>query len=191
MADAADIGELKRGILTKNPGVKNRSFRALLALAHEHPETLYPDWDFFASLISPERGADTKYIGLYILAELTAADSQGSFAAMFNDFYALLDDASVIPASHAALVSGRIARHLPELAPAITERLLSIEDTHHQPGRRDLIKSYVIQALDEYYEDLDPVLRERILQFVVGQLKSLSPKTARLARQFMKNHINV
>ena len=182
------IAELKAGILAKNPKLKNDSFKALLALAKERPGVLYPEWDFFAGLVDPERGADTKYIGVYILAELTAVDSQAKFAHLFNAFYALLDDDSVIPPSHAALVSGRIARHLPDLAGRITEKLLAIENTHHPASRRDLIKGYIIQAFEEYYDALDSVRRKRVAEFVSAQQKSLSPKTAKLARHFLKTH---
>ncbi len=188
MAETTEIALLKQGILTKNPQVKNNSFKSLLSLARQHPSSLYPDWDFFASLIAPEQGADTKYIGIYILAELTAVDTEGKFARLFDSFYALLDDKSLIPPSHVALNSGIIARNLPALAGKITVRLLAIDDTHHPERRRELIKSYIIQAIEEYWEILDEQHKPCVIDFVVKQQNSISPKTAKLARQFVKAH---
>jgi len=110
------------------------------------------------------------------------------FAALFDSFYALLDDASLIPPSHAALLSGRIARHLPHLAGKITDKLLAIDGTHHPPQRRALIKSYAIQALEECYDLLDPSRQRQVVELARAEQKSLSPKTARLARLFLQNH---
>ena len=186
-----NLDELKQGIASKNPQLKNSNFKALLALARENPDALYPEWDFFAGLIQPERGADTKYIGVYILAELTAADVEGKFARLFPDFYDLLDDPSLIPPSHAALVSGRIGRNLPGLAGRIADALLTIDNTSHPAQRQALIKSYVIQAFDEFYPALDPARQKRVREFIAAQQKSLSPKTAKLAKQFLKTHGDV
>jgi hypothetical protein len=188
MAELPDIALLKHGILSKNPQVKNISYKALLSIAREHPVFLYPDWDFFASLIEAERGADTKYIGIYLLAELTSVDTDNKFQRLFDKFYALLDDNSIIPASHAALTSGRISRHLPSLAGKITERLLAIDETHHKAPRRELIKSYVIQAIEEYFESLSRKQMRLVMEFVSRQQKSPSPKTAKIACQFLKTH---
>ena len=187
MPDLQEIEALKKGLLAKNPELKNQSFKKLLAIARESPQTLYGDWDFFARLITPDRGADTKYIGLYIIAQLTTVDGDGKFEKLFDAYYALLDDDSLIPPAHAALKSGMIVNHLPHLAKAVTDKLLTLDDTHHAPGRKALIKSYAIEAFDVYFDDLsDAAYRKRILAFVAAQQDSPSPKTRKLAREFVK-----
>ncbi len=184
MAEQA-VASLKQGLLGKNQQLKNDSFKALLALAKESPSALYPEWDFCAGLIAPDQGADLKYIGVYLLANLTAADKEQKFARLFEGFYALLDDASIIPSAHTAAVSGLIAHNLPELQSRITARLLDIDRTHHPPARRDLIKSYAIQALGEYFVELDPGEQARVLEFVRAQQRALSPKTRKVAKAFL------
>jgi hypothetical protein len=182
-----NIKELKKGVLAKNQILKNDSFKALLVLARENPQTLYADWDFFAGLIAPDRGADTKYIGLYIIAHLTGVDVEGKFERLFDDFYALLDDDSIIPASHAALMSGTIVNNLPQLEPQVTGRLLTVDSTHHTPARKALIKSYVIAAFDTYFDNVHDIEdKKRILSFVRAQQTCLSPKTRKYARDFLK-----
>jgi hypothetical protein len=187
LADNPDIEALKRGVLTKKQPLKNNSFKTLLAMAQENPGILYTDWDFFAGLIEPDKGADTKYIGLYIIAHLTAADNEGKFKKLFDSFYALLDDDSLIPAAHVSLVSGIIVNNLPELESRITNKLLEIEATHHAPGRRDLIKSYIIEAFDTYFDKItNSADRKRILAYITAQQECLSPKTEKCARAFIK-----
>jgi hypothetical protein len=186
MADVQNIEELKSGVLAKNQTLKNESFKALLALASENPQKLYADWDFFADLIARERGADTKYIGIYILAHLTGADFDGKFERIFDVFYDLLDDDSLIPASHAALMSNLIANNLPHLVHRITERLLSIDATRHPARRKDLIKSYIIEGFDGYFDLVaSPADRRRILLFVSRQQEAISPKTRKMAGAFI------
>ena len=187
MVNVPDIEALKKGVLAKNQTVKNDSFKALLALARYNPEMLYADWDFFAELIAPERGADTKYIGLYILAHLTRVDTKRRFERTFDDYYALLDDDSLIPSAHAALMSGTIVNYLPKLEPRVTERLLDIDSTRHAPARKALIKSYVIASFDEYFDKVHgDAHKKRLLSFVAAQQDSPSPKTRKLARDFVK-----
>ncbi len=187
MADNPDIEALKRGLLAKKQPLKHNSFKALLAMAQRNPEILYTDWDFFARLIEPDKGADTKYIGLYMLAHLTAADSEEKFEKLFDSFYALLDDNSLIPSAHVSLVSGIIVNNLPELESRITNKLLEIDATHHAPCRRDLIKSYIIEAIDGYFGKItDAADRKRILKFITAQQKCLSPKTQKYARSFIE-----
>jgi hypothetical protein len=187
LAETQDFEELKAGLLGKNQKLKNDCFGKFLNLAREKPEALYPEWDFFAGLIAADRGADTKYIGLYIIANLTKIDTEGKFEKLFDDYYALLDDDSLIPPSHAALKTGMIVNNLPALEPRVTERLLSVDATHHAPSRKALIKSYVIAAFDEYFDKVrDDSHKKRILSFVAAQQDSPSPKTRKLAREFIK-----
>lgn len=187
MIDNQDIGKLKRGVLTKKQPLKHDSFKKLLAIAQESPQRLYTDWDFFASLITSDKGADTKYIGIYIIAHLTKVDTEGKFEKMFDTFYALLDDDSLIPAAHASLVSGIIVNNLPQIESRVTDILLEIDNSSHAPSRRDLIKSYIIEAFDIYFNKInDSADKKRILAFVAAQQECFSPKTEKCARAFIK-----
>ncbi|MGB3903636.1 MAG: hypothetical protein WBB22_01815, partial [Anaerolineae bacterium] len=145
---------------------------------------LYLDkWDFFADLIGSDNTYH-KYIAIYILANLTRVDTEHRFENIFEDYYGLLDDKSVIPPSHLARNSGKIARAKPHLQTRITDWLLSVDETHHRPDRKELIKSYAIEGFDEYFEEAEE--KERITEFVRLQLESGSPKTRKAAKRFLK-----
>jgi len=90
----------------------------------------------------------------------------------------------VITASYIAGNSGKIARTKPGLQSRITRRLLSIDETHHPPERRDLIKGFAVEAFEQYFEESDH--KAEILEFVTAQLESKSPKTRKLAKAFLK-----
>jgi len=181
--DRQQLNELLQGILSKEDKTRYTSFKALMFIADEQPGLLYPHWDYFATLINGEN-AHSKYIGIYLLAALTVVDKDNKFEQIFDKYYGLLNDKSIIPSAHVAGNSGRIAKAKPQLEPKITDRLLSIDKTHHNPGHRELIKSHAIEAFNEYFEHAED--KKKILEFVKRQLKSKSPKTKNRAKGFLK-----
>jgi len=80
--------------------------------------------------------------------------------------------------------SGKIIKAKPHLQKKITGRLLAIDATHHSIGRKDLIKSYIIDAFDESFEEVRD--KEKIFKFVKNQLQSSSPKTRKKAEEFLE-----
>ena len=78
--------------------------------------------------------------------------------------------------------SGKIARAKPALRAKITERLLSIDKTGQK--HKDLIKAGAIESFGEYFGDSED--KEKILVFVRQQLNGESPKTCKIAKQFLE-----
>lgn len=103
---------------------------------------------------------------------------------MFEKYFSQMDERSFIPAAYVARSSGTIARAKPKLQNKITDKLLRIDETHHDPQRRDLVKSDIIAAFDEYFEDAED--KEKIIEFVKGQLDCDSPKTRKVAARFLE-----
>lgn len=181
------LDQLLQGILSKQDKTRYASFKALMHIADERPELLYPHWDRFAHLIDSEN-THSKYIASYIIASLAVIDRDNRFERIFDEYYGMLNDKSIIPAAHTAANSGKIARARPELESKITDRLLSIDTTHHKPYHRELIKSHAIEAFSEYFEQTKE--KGRILEFVRRQLDSKSPKTRQKAREFLRKWAN-
>ena len=65
--------------------------------------------------------------------------------------------------------------------------MLEIEKIH-QGKQIDLIKAYVIEGFNEYFEKSSD--KNKILDFVSAQLESKSPKTRKLAKQFLRKWSN-
>jgi hypothetical protein len=183
LKDEKMLSELLNNLKTKNETVRYNSSKVLNLISTKNPEVLYPKWDYFVELLS----ADHTYWKLSViplLANLVRIDTQKKFEDIFEKFFGLMNDRSVIPAAWVAANSGRIARFKPELQTRITDRLVSIDQTHHDPERRDLIKSGAIESFAEYFGESKD--QKKILEFVKKQLECKSPKTRKLARTFLE-----
>jgi len=186
--DGKLLSELLEGVTAKKEEVRRNSLRVLDLLSGNNPEVLYPRWwDFFVKLLSSDNTYH-KLSAVRIIANLTKVDAENKFEKIFDRYYGLLDDKSMIPAAWAAGNSGKIARAKPELQTRITNRLLSIDGTHHHPERRDLIKGYAIEAFSEYFEEAKD--KKKIMEFVRKQLNARSPKTKKLAKEFLEKREN-
>jgi hypothetical protein len=182
LADQGVLPGLLDGILAKKDFIRFNSFKILLFISKKHPEVLYPKWDFLESLLDSDNSY-LKYIAIYLIANLAPVDASARLERIFERLYSILDGEGTIAAAHLAHNSGKIARAKPELRAKITQRLLNIDRTH-QGRQKELIKGHAIEAFDEYFEEAENQLE--ILEFVKKQLNSQSPKTKKLAREFLK-----
>ena len=62
--------------------------------------------------------------------------------------------------------------------------LLNIEKASRYK-QKELLISYVIEALDEYFETINQ--KKRVIEFVKTQLESKSPKTRKTAERFLES----
>ena len=177
------LAELLDNLWSKNETIRYNSHKVLCLISQEHPRILYPQWDYFAKFLESDNTYH-KLSAIHILANLIKADTRGKFEKMFDQFCGLLDDKSFITAAYLAGASGKIAKAKPKLQAKITNMLLSIDKTHHQQERKDLVKASIIEAFEEYFDQTRN--KKRILEFVKKQLNCESPKTRKIAKEFMK-----
>jgi HEAT repeat protein len=185
LKDKAALDELLEAIAPENKDekVRNHAFRSLMLLAQKHPEALLPRWDDLVRLLKGGH-SHSKYPAIHILAELAIVETGGRFQKAFNAYYGLLDDESIAVAAHVAGLSGKIAKARPALEPRITEKLLSIDGTHFDQSRKDLIKGYAIESFAEYFNQAKD--KKQILGFVQQQKDAVSPRARKAARSFLK-----
>lgn len=182
-SDAA-LAELVAGLSSKDLGIKQRSFLSLQKLAAVTPERLYRrHWDGIAALLD-DPGADAKYIAVYLLAGMAAADADDRFDEVFYKYFSLLDDNTLIAPMHVALNAAAVYKAKPELRNDIVKLLTSIDRTHHTPSRKALIAAYAIESLDKIFDDIED--KPAVLEFVRGYLKAPSPKARAMAGAFLK-----
>jgi hypothetical protein len=157
-------------------------------ISEELPELLYPLWDQFADMLDREN-THSKYIAIYLIASLTRVDTESKFEKIFDGYYNLLNDRSIIPSAHVARNSGKIVKAKPELEAKMTGKLLNIDETHHKLSHKELIKSEAIEAFDEYFCEVRD--KKKIMEFVKGQLESkTSPKARKNASEFLKRWLS-
>jgi len=181
------LSEVIKGVASKDDSVRYPNAIALEILSNEHPEMIYPEWDFFIDLLN-RKNAYSKSIAIKTIADLTRVDTEDRFENIFNEYYNELNDKSVIVARQLAINSGKIAKAKPKLQTKITNRLLSIDETNHNSDRKDLIKGDIIEAFSEYFEEIKN--KKEIIEFVKRQLKSTSPSTLKKVKEFLKRWEN-
>ena len=180
--EAEKLSKALEGILSKKDEIRSNSFKVLMHLSEEQPKVLYPKWDYLANLLDSDNHYQ-RYISINILANLAVVDTKNKFDKIFDKYFSNIDGDRTMVAGQTALNSGKIAKTKPNLQTKITNRLLNIEKTHK--GKQiELIKAYTIEAFNEYFEESSD--KNKILDFVDAQLESESPKTRKLAKEFLK-----
>jgi len=178
------ISEALEGILSKKDEIRSNSFKVLMYVSEEQPEILYPKYDYLANLLDSDNHFH-RYMSINILANLAVIDKENKFEKIFDNYFSNIDGDRTMVAGQAALNSGKIAKATLSIQTKITKRLLNIEKTHK--GKQiDLIKAYVIEAFNKYFAESSD--KNEILDFVKAQLDSKSPKTRKLAKEFLKKN---
>ena len=157
----------------------------LLKVVQNDPGAVYPYWKHLVDLLESSNTYH-RCSAINVLPYLIPVDGGKSFERIFDDYFAHLDDASVIPPCYIARNCPIIASCLPKTIQKIVDRLLAIGDTHHRPDRKDLIKADIILALDKMYGRTDK--KAEVRRFVEEQLHCSSPKTRRAAKMFLEKH---
>lgn len=186
----ADEGVLAGLLADLRPENKNKtrryeSFLTLQEVCEKRPELLYGRWDFLASLLRSDN-TNAKYCALHLFAPLADVDREDRFEELFDAYFCLLDDDKTSVAAHIAGCAGRIARAKPGLRSKITERLLGICRESGEHKRADLIAGYAIESFSAYFDESED--QEKMLGFARAYLQCDSPKTKKIARQFLDNH---
>ena len=176
------MAELLDNLRAKNETIRYNSHKVLILITEEQPQTLYHNWDYFAEFLKSDNTYH-KLSAILLLANLTKIDKNKKFEKVFDQFYGLLNDRSFITAAYLAGASGKIVKAKPKLQTRITNRLLSIDKTHHEKERKDLVKTYIIEAFEEYFDQARS--KKRIIEFVKKQLNCKSPKTRKAAKEFL------
>ena len=187
LEDEELLCKLFEGLRTKEETLRYNCFKALMLISEKHGEVLYPKWDYLAGLLSSDN-TYWKLSGLQLIANLTKVDRENKFEQIFDKYYELIDDKSMIVATYVAKNSWKIVNAKPQLETRITNKLLSIDGTHHALGRKDLVKAGAIEAFSQYFEGAKD--KDKITEFVKQQLTSGSPKTRKIAKEFLQSGKN-
>ena len=139
-------------------------------------------WDFLADLLNSDNHFH-RYIVINLLANLASVDKNNKFEEIFDRYFNNIESNRTMVAGQTALNSGKIAKEIPNLRLKITNILLNI-DKIHQGKQTELLKGYAIVAFNEYFKETDD--KKEILRFVKAQLNSNSPKTKKVAKEFLK-----
>jgi hypothetical protein len=173
--------EILDGLVSEEEVYRYNCYQVLVRGSEMCPQILYPEWDRLARLLD-SNNAYHRSVAVHLLANLTPVDSQGKFEAIFDRYFALLDDAKILVTRYLVQNTGTIARAKPALRARIVERLLHIDEAQHK--HKDLIKGDAIESFDAFFEEIEN--QEEIASFVRAQLDCSSPKTRKIAKRFLE-----
>src|SRR4030042_964298 len=177
------ITELLQGLNSRNETVRYNCSKTLMIISREHGELLYPSWAYLVEFLHSENSLQKMSV-VNLLANLVKVDKENKFEPIFERYFNLLDDKSMILGIYVASNSGQIVMANPHLEKRVTEKLLAIDKTHHTGDRRELIKAGAIESFSQYFALSSN--KPEILEFVSEQKGSNSPKTRKLAKEFLK-----
>lgn len=172
------------GALTdRNEAVRHNSAMALITLAENQPDILYPYWGQIEPLLD-SHDSSQKMAALQIIAALTAVDELQYFERIFHKYFKILVDDNVTTARAVARCAGTIVLHNPLLEPQITQRLLAIHESLQPRSHKEAVNEEIIRSFSKYY--LQATDAEMLLSFARHNLQSASPATRRAAQDFIE-----
>ena len=175
------LDDLLALIHEKKEKTRFNSYETLRVISITHPEKLYPKWQEFEDLLVHKNNY-LKFIGINLLGNLVAVDTEGLFEKCFDRYFGILEEEVTIAPAYVVRNSWKIVKAKPHLEHRITDMLLRLDAIH--PGKQiAMIKGEAIETFDHYFEISKN--QAGILKFVKEQLDNPSPKARKLAKGFL------
>lgn len=176
------ITQYLEGLLSKNETYRYNCFKVLYLISEKKPEMLYSHWDLFINHLKSENDYH-KMNAVLIIANLSSVDTEDRFVKVFDIFYKNLQSKKTIVPIYVIKSFGKIVKFKPKLEARITDLLLNIEKIY--PGKQiELVKSAVIESFSEFFNKAKN--KQKIINFVKKQVDSESPKTRKIAKEFLR-----
>ncbi len=186
--DSSLIPLLLEGVGHKKAAVRYGCSKILMDLSEDHPELLYPEFDFFVKLL------DSKYriltwTAFAVIANLTTVDVDKKFDTVFDKYYSFLDAEYMVTVANLVGNSGKIANAKPYLVPKITEELLKVQNLSTTPHLTEECKKVIAQSaissFDLFFDKIGPQ-KEQVIIFVKSHRSSSRKKLRITAEKFLK-----
>jgi hypothetical protein len=178
------ISQFMSGVSSPKAKVRFKSVKALKIISERAPEKLKSKWDFFKDMLKSKNNI-MKWNALDILANLSSVVSEKQFSQIFEQFYQLLGEGSLVTAAHVVDNSAKIALAQPGLREKIVGEILRVEEVPLPTNKcRNILAGKAIVAFDQFFKELKN--KKEIIEFVKRQVKSSHQATKRKAEKFLK-----
>ncbi len=170
----------------RNIMVYYNSYYIISQASELKPELFYKYWDDFLLLLNHQNSYHRDF-ALILLANLTRADKENKFSLIFDEYFSHINDKKFMTSRQCIQNAGKILGNKTELRGNIINILLDIDARCDFPEKQKaLLKSDVIDLFDKFYMHTND--KKRINQFVKLELDSISPKTKKKAKYFVKKY---
>ena len=151
------------------------------------PELFYEYWNDFAFLLE-HKNSYHRDIGLTIIANLTKVDEKDLFSFLYKNYIKLFNDEKFMTSQCFVKNMKKIIKNKSEYEEQIIDLLQDIDKICTYPTKqKELLKSDIIKVFDEIFENTK--YKDIIIKFVKSQSSSISPKTKKKVREFVKKYI--
>ncbi|MCX7710656.1 MAG: hypothetical protein N2484_12515 [Clostridia bacterium] len=159
--------------------------------AEVEPSHFYKHWNDFESLLY-HKNSYHRDIALTLIANLTVVDGEDRFQKISEAYFSHVNDEKFMTAECCIRNIKKIIRNKPVLTNRILDILLYIDRCcTYSVKQKELLKYGILEILDDLY--LTSGRQEEILEFILRQTDSVSPKTrkktAELIRKYTIKHI--
>jgi hypothetical protein len=181
------LPELVEGTSSAKASVRYGCGSVLMDLSAKYPQMLYPYMDDFVGLL------DSKYRiltwnAMAIIANLTSADADQKFDAVFDKYYGCLNNEYMVTVANVVGNSAKIANAKPYLAQKITAELLKVEDLTSTPHLTEeckrVIAEHAIRTFNAYFDLIAD--KEQVLAFARKHQNSPRATLKKEAQNFLK-----
>jgi hypothetical protein len=176
------LNKLLQEILSKKDEIRTRNYKILLKISKTHPSIMYSKWYFLVDLLDSDNHFH-RYIAINLIANIISVDIDNKFNEIFDIYFGNIEGNRTMVAGQTVLNSGKIAKEIPNLRLKIINILLNI-DKIHQGKQTELLKGYAIEAFNDFFDEI--LDKKDILIFVKTQLNSNSPRTKKIAKEFLE-----
>jgi hypothetical protein len=192
IADHEQIPQLVNALQTEKSSKKFAYEKVLRTVSERRPELIYPHFNVFAGLLDSENNF-LKWGAIRTVANLTAADSDKKFEAIFRKYFDPISGPTMITAAGIIGSSVTIARFKPILADSIATEILKVEKAKYRlkgilsPECRNVAIGHAIDAFAKLYDQIGN--KSDVAAFVGRQLKNARKPVARRAEQFLRKYV--
>lgn len=172
--------------MINNPGIMvyYHCYYVISKASKEKPALFYSFWEDITPLLHHKNSYHRDF-ALDILGNLTKVDDDDRFADVEDDYFDLVNDEKFMTGNNCIKNLGKIYRNKPDLRKKIVTLLLNIDDhsdyTHKQIA---VMKFDVLEIMEEFYASVQHP--KEIDDFIRNQVKSISPKTRKKAKELVK-----
>jgi hypothetical protein len=189
LAAPESLDDLIDVILHDKTSLKYGCEKVVRAVSESRPDLVYPWFDRIVGLLDHDNNF-LRWGAIITIANLSAADPQNKFDAVFNRYYAFIDGQDMVAAANVVGHSWKIAASKPVLVPKIVDRMLAVQRARYKhkgktsPECRNVVIGAAIDSFARFYERIE--IKEPVVAFVRKQQKNARPQVQTKARKFLK-----
>ena len=160
-------------------------------VSEQKPELVYPYFEDIVKWLH-HKNSFIKWDGIRTLSNLSSVDHEDKFKAIYQDYFALIQDPQMITAANVVGNAWKIVLAKPELECDITRRLLEVQNIVYtnkgepSPECNCIVCGQVLECFDHYFEFSGK--QAEMIHFAEGQLSSRRKALAKTAERFLRHH---